>query len=170
MLSRKRLFFAQPKLQGMRPFDSLSGGMQAPAKEFTMQKILALTALFVAAPLLAASADEGDKTAPKAPYVHSVIFYLKKDTAPAKRDAMIADCHKVLGKVPTVRGIWAGEPAAKGTPDVAVKDYQVGLLVLFENYDGLKTYLDHPEHLKFVEIYGPSIEKVLVYDFADKAK
>jgi hypothetical protein len=134
-----------------------------------MRKIMLTATLAVLLSMLIAHADEGDKTPAKAPYVHSVIVYLKKDTPPAKREALIADCHKVLGKIPTVRGLWAGEPAAKGSPD-AVKDFQVGLLVLFDNYDGLKTYLDHPDHLKFVETYLPLAEKIQVYDYTDKGK
>jgi hypothetical protein len=136
-----------------------------------MRKFVLMATLALTMPVFVASADEGDKTgAPKAPYVHAVVFYLKKDTPPAKREAMIADCHKVLGKIPSVRGIWVGEPAAKGTPDIGVKDFSVGLLVLFDNDDGLKTYLDHPEHLKFVETYLPLVEKVAAYDFMDKSK
>ena len=103
-------------------------------------------------------------------YVHNVIFYLKKDTPPAKIESMLSDCHTILGKIPTVRGLWVGRPAAQATPDVAVKDYQAGLTILFDNYDGLKSYLDHPTHLKFVETYSPSIEKVLVYDFQNQMK
>jgi Stress responsive A/B Barrel Domain len=104
------------------------------------------------------------------PYVHTVVFYLKKDTPPAKVEAMIADCHSVLGKIPTVRSLWVGRPAAKGSPELAIKDYNVALVILFDNYEGLKTYIDHPNHVKLVETYSPSFEKVLVYDFENQAK
>jgi hypothetical protein len=139
-------------------------------RKIVVTVVLALMA-WLAVPVPGGWADQGDP--PKSaqpPYVHSVIFYLKKDTPAAKREELIADCHKVLGKIPSVRGIWVGQPAAKGTPDFAVKDFHVGLLVLFDNYEGLKTYLEHPIHLKFVEMYSPHIEKVLVYDFMNKAK
>jgi hypothetical protein len=134
-----------------------------------MRKIVLTALMTLTVPVLIAHADEGDKTPKKAPYVHSVIFYLKKDTPPAKREAMIADCHKMLEKIPTVRGLLVGEPAEKGT-EIAVKDYSIGLLVLFDDYDGLKTYADHKDHLKFVEMYLPLCEKVVVYDFMDKTK
>jgi hypothetical protein len=131
--------------------------------------LTATLALLVTAVIASADEGKGDKTPSKAPFVHPVIFYLKKDTPAAKREALIADCHKMLAKIPSVRGLWAGEPAAKSTPE-AVKDFQVGLLVLFDNAEGLKAYLEHPDHLKFVEIYLPLIEKIQVYDFVDKAK
>jgi len=140
-------------------------------RKIVVMATLALTA-WLAVPLWAGRAEESAQP-PKTgqpPYVHSVVFYLKKDTPPAKVGAMITDCHDVLGKIPTVRGLWAGRPADRATPDKAVKDYQVGLVVLFDNYDGLRAYLDHPTHLKLVETYSPLFEKVLVYDFENQAK
>jgi hypothetical protein len=98
------------------------------------------------------------------------VFYLKKDTPPAKVEAMIADCHGMLAKIPTVRGLWAGRPADKASPNLAVKDYHVALVILFDNYDGFTTYADHPTHLKLVETYSPLFDKVLVYDFENQAK
>jgi hypothetical protein len=111
------------------------------------------------------AADKAD-----APYVHAVIFYLKKDAPKDEAKALIADASELLAKIPSVRSIKAGVPADKSTPKFAVTDYQVGLLVLFDNYDGLKTYIDHPLHQKYVEKHEKHIEKVLVYDFLNQAK
>ena len=58
----------------------------------------------------------------------------------------------------------AGKPAEKATP-VAVKDYQVGLLVRFDDAEGLHTYLDHPLHKEYVSAHEKNLDKVLVYDF-----
>lgn len=69
-----------------------------------------------------------------------------------------------------MKGIRIGHPAEKATPDVAVKDYQVGLLVLFDDYEGLKTYLDHPQHVKYVDKHLKHVDKVLVYDFVQGSK
>lgn len=107
-----------------------------------------------------------------APYVHVVIFRMKKD---APKDAIkkaIADCHELLTKVPAVRSVRAGRPAAKGTPDVPKMHYDFALLVLLDNEDGLKAYLKHPWHLKFVARHGPSfdMEKLQVFDFMNESK
>lgn len=103
-----------------------------------------------------------------APYVHAVIFYLKKD-APKKADErMIEDAHKLLAKIPSVRSVRAGHPAAKHTPKIAVTDYQVGLLVIFDDADGLHTYIDHELHTEYVKRHEKHVEKVLVYDFVDR--
>jgi hypothetical protein len=105
-----------------------------------------------------------------APYVHAVVFYLKKDAPKNADEQIIADCHKLLAKIPSVRRLSAGRPAAEATPNVAVTDYQVGLLVLFDDFAGLKTYLDHPLHTQFLERNGAHIQRVHVYDFLNQAK
>ena len=104
----------------------------------------------------------------EAGYVHTVILYVKKDAPKNLADAMIADAHKLLAKIPSVRSIKAGRPAEKHTPNVAVTDYTVGLLVMFDNYEGLKAYDEHPLHKQYVEKHLPHIEKVLVYDFMNQ--
>ncbi len=111
-----------------------------------------------------------EKDAKGGNFVHTVIFYLKKDAPKEEAKALVTDAHAILTKIPTVRGVKAGPPSPKSTPGVGVTDYTVGLLVLFDDAEGLKTYLDHPEHLKYVEKHKKYIEKVLVYDFVDPGK
>jgi hypothetical protein len=114
-----------------------------------------------------------DKAAPRtAPYVHVVIFHLKKDAPTGTADALIADAFEILAKIPSVRGIQAGKPADKATPDFARKDYQVGLVVLFDNFEGLETYLKHPLHLKYVDKHLKYIDetRLAVYDFLNQKK
>jgi hypothetical protein len=105
-------------------------------------------------------------------YVHTVIFYLNKDAPKDAASDMIADAHELLAKIPSVREVRAGRPAEKATPTFAKNDYQVGLLVLFDDADGLKTYLEHPLHLKYVEKHLKHVDekKLLVYDFVNQAK
>jgi hypothetical protein len=100
-------------------------------------------------------------------YVHTVIFYLKKDAPAGAADGLIADAHKLLAKVPSVKVIRAGKPAEKATPNLAVKDYHVALLVLFDDYDGLKAYDEHPLHKEYVQKHIPHMERVVVYDFVN---
>jgi stress responsive alpha/beta barrel protein len=111
-----------------------------------------------------------NKGTAKAPYVHAVIFHFKKDSPKDAAENAIADAHKLLAKIPTVRGVWAGPPAEKSTPKFVVKDYDVGLLVLFDNYEGLQEYLDHALHTEYVEKHAKHFEKVTVYDFMNQNK
>jgi hypothetical protein len=101
----------------------------------------------------------------RAPYVHAVMFYLKKDAPTSEVDSLLKDSGALLGKIPSVKALWFGKPAKQATPDVAAKDYHVGLLVLFDDYKGLKEYLDHPLHQKFLDRHKQYWDKTPVYDF-----
>lgn len=103
----------------------------------------------------------------EAPYVHVVLFYLKSDAPEKEADALVRDCHQLLGKIPSVRHVWAGPPAKQATPDVAQQDFHVALIVLFDNYNDLKKYLDHPLHKQFVEKHNRYVERVIVHDFQE---
>jgi hypothetical protein len=133
-------------------------------------RTLILLALLAGIALTGALALPAHAQKADAPYVHAVIFYLKKDAPKDEAKALIADAFELLAKIPSVRLIKAGPPAAMSTPKFATTDYQVGLLVLFDNFDGLKTYLDHPLHTKYVEKHEKHLEKVLVYDFLNQPK
>ncbi len=137
--------------------------------------VVALTVFGLVALLGAVNAgqgDEGDKKKVKVrpPYVHAVIFYLKKDAPKDTVEKAIADCHTLLAKIPTVRGVWAGRPAEKSTPKFAAKDYDFALLVLFDNYEGLQEYIDHKLHIEYVERHGKHFDRVSVFDFANQKK
>jgi len=49
-----------------------------------------------------------------------------------------------------------------------VSGYQVGLLVLFDDFNGLKRYLEHALHEEFVNRNGKHWDRVPVYDFINK--
>jgi hypothetical protein len=114
-------------------------------------------------------AEKKETSAKEAPLAHVVIFQLKKDAGPEATENLIADSHEMLEKIPTVRGLKVGRPTEKKEANSA-KEYQVGLLVLFDDQEGLKTYAGHEEHLKFVKKHGKNFDKVVVYDFINSAK
>jgi hypothetical protein len=113
-----------------------------------------------------------DKAAAKPAFTHVVVFYLTKDAPKEEADALIADCHAMLSKISTVRDLKAGKPSDKGAPMVSRTDYHVGLLVLFDNADGMKAYLDDKLHQDFITKHGKYIDrdKLIVLDFQDQAK
>jgi hypothetical protein len=120
-------------------------------------------------------ADDKKDTKPEkalANYVHVVVFTVKKDAPKDAVSSAIADCHELLANIPSVRGLKVGRPAEKATPNVAKKDYDFALVVQFENADGLMTYLEHPQHKKFLEKHGKhfDLEKLQVFDFSDEKR
>jgi hypothetical protein len=121
--------------------------------------------------LTATAARAEEKTGAAAPLVHTVIFYLKADAPSGTADEIVADCHEMLAKIPTVRLLKAGRPL-EGSSGTAKKDYAVGLVILFDDAAGLKTYADHPQHRKFVGKYLSKFDasKFALYDFLDAKK
>jgi hypothetical protein len=140
------------------------------------RRLSLLAALVLGCTVLASAARAADqKSSAKsgaAPFVHAVIFHLKDGAPKGEVDALVADAHKLLAKISTVRGLWVGRPAEMATPKVARK-FDVGLLVLFDDAEGLKKYLDDPLHKEYVEKHLKYVdeEKLAVFDFVnDKGK
>ncbi len=100
----------------------------------------------------------------KTPYLHTVIVKMKKDATAAQTKALLDDIPTMLGKIPTVKGLWYGQRAEQASPEFAVKEFDIGLAILFDNYDGLIRYLDHPMHKAFLDKHVKNIEAPLVYD------
>ena len=125
--------------------------------------------------LLAASAQAEEKIGKAKStggYVHAVIFTLKKDAPATAVDEVIADCHKMLAKIASVRAVKAGRPAKTGTDEKLKKPFDVGLLVLCDDAAGLRAYIDDPLHKEFVAKYGKyfDMEQLQVFDFEDAKK
>lgn len=121
--------------------------------------------------------DEGPKinkgsveASAKPPYVHTVVFYMKKDAPKDEVENLIADAHRLLAKVPSVREFRIGRPAEKGTPNLAVTDFNVSFMMLFDDYAGLQEYLEHKLHVEFREKHAKHAERILVYDFVNQMK
>lgn len=104
------------------------------------------------------------------PYVHTVVFYLKEDAPKDEAEKIIGDAHGLLAKIPAVKGLWIGRPADQATPKLAVTDYHVAWVLLFDDYAGLQEYLDHKLHLEFREKHAKHAERVLIYDFINQKK
>ena len=71
-----------------------------------------------------------------------------------------------------MRALKVGRPAPEdqSTPKVSLHDYDIALTVLFDDAAGLKTYLEHETHLKFVHAHEKNFDTVQVFDFIDQQK
>jgi|SRR5262245_53076020 len=99
--------------------------------------------------------------------VHVVVLKLKPDEETSEVQSVIDDTYSQLSKIKTVRGVWAGKPASKATPD-ANTDYTVALVFVFDDAAGLQAYLKDPIHDKFADKHLKKWETPLVYDFEPK--
>jgi hypothetical protein len=133
--------------------------------------VVALVALTAGGEPAARREAPGAKKGDTGGLVHVVFFTMKKDAPKGAVEEVIADCHKVLGKIPAVRSVRAGRPSPKGEK-LAQKDYDVGLLILVDDADGLQAYLEHPLHVEFVKkhIKHFDIKRLRIFDFIDEKK
>ena len=99
--------------------------------------------------------------------VHVVVLKLKSDSPSGEAQAVIDDTYAQLSKIKSVRGVWAGKPSAKATPDSAA-DYTVAAVFVFDDAAGLKAYQNDPIHTKFVDKHLKKWETPVVYDFTPK--
>jgi len=88
---------------------------------------------------------------------HIVLFKLKDTVEGASREQnasrMVEMLQALKSKIPVVRHLEAGTNVVPS--DAA---YDVAIYSEFDNMDDLKTYANHPEHLKVVEF----VKKVVV--------
>src|SRR5262249_52483026 len=126
----------------------------------------------VAAAAHAQGAKKGKARGGKGNYVHCVIFTLKKGAPDNAVEDAIADCHKLLAKIKSVRSVKAGRPAKEAEEKWVRKDYHFGLLVIVDDHAGLKAYLDDPLHVEFVKKHGKHLDmdKLAIFDFHNQKK
>jgi hypothetical protein len=96
--------------------------------------------------------------------IHVVVLKAKSDTPSSETQLLIDEAYAQLTKIKGVRGLWAGKPAAKATPDASA-DYTVALVLVFDDAAGVKTYLNDPIHVKFADKHLSKWETPVVYDF-----
>jgi hypothetical protein len=140
-----------------------------------MMRCILGVAVLVAVTVVVTPAGRADDKAAgkeKGGYIHVVIFTMKKDAPSGAVDEVIADCHKMLGKISVVRSVKAGRPSKQVAEKVVKTNYDVGLLVTVDDFDGIKAYLEDPLHKEFVKKHGKHFEitKLQVFDFVNEAK
>lgn len=90
---------------------------------------------------------------------HIVLFKLNDDSAEA-RQPMIDALAGLADAVPTVRSLQVG---ANVVPQA--RAFHVGLVVTFDDREGLDTYSAHPAHVGFVKEYRSLWADVASVDF-----
>lgn len=98
-------------------------------------------------------------------FVHVVYFWLNEGTPDSARQQLAVDCETYLGKIPSVRHLWAGGPAMTPRP-VVDNSYDVGLCVVLDDAAGHDVYQEHPLHKEFIARNKPHWKRVQIYDFA----
>ncbi len=96
---------------------------------------------------------------------HIVMFAFKEDAPAGKVDEVVAAFAALPDKIDTIVDFEHGT-------DVSVENRAQGFthcfVVTFKDQAGLDAYLPHAAHQEFVQLVGPVMEKVLVFDYWSK--
>lgn len=98
--------------------------------------------------------------------IHHVFFWLKNPDSKEDLEKLLAGL-RTLEKIPTIKKLHIGVPAATEKRDVVDSSYSASELMFFDDTAGQKVYQDHPIHQKFIQDCGHLWEKVIVYDSMD---
>jgi len=100
----------------------------------------------------------------KSPHlVHDVYFTLNDDSE-AGRAKLVDDCYKYLSNHPGVVFFAAGELVESHKREVNVRDWDVGLHIVFKTKDHHDRYQEAADHHKFIELNQDNWSSVRVFD------
>lgn len=99
--------------------------------------------------------------------IHNVYFNLK-DGTPENTQKLIDACYKYLKDHPGVVFFAAGPVVPELDRPVNVRDFNVGLHVVFKTKKDHDVYQTAEQHLKFIEENKPTWDKVRVFDTYSK--
>jgi hypothetical protein len=100
--------------------------------------------------------------------IHVVYFWLTDDAPAGEATKLAESCRTLLGKIPTVRQLWAGGPADTPKREKIDASYAVGLIVVLDDAGrSHDVYQEHPLHKEFIERHQRYWKKVQIYDSSD---
>jgi hypothetical protein len=91
---------------------------------------------------------------------HLVFFNLKDGVSAEDRQALMEGLRTLPGQIPEIKYLACGEDFSGRS-----KGHEIGLVVRFENRDGLNIYQPHPAHLNFVNSFKHLWIDVTALDF-----
>ncbi len=105
---------------------------------------------------------------PARPARISHVVFLKLED-PSRRAELLADCDAMLPGIPGVESYAAGRHLDVGRDSVD-GDYDVGLYIGFETETDYAGYVEHPDHVAFVEQWKPALAWLRVHDIVDETE
>ena len=94
---------------------------------------------------------------------HNVYFTLK-DNSPSARQALVDACKKYLTVQPGIVYFACGVLEPELARDVNVRDFDVGLHIVFADRASHDAYQDDPTHIRFIEENKGNWTQVRVFD------
>lgn len=98
---------------------------------------------------------------------HVVLFEPKPTTSTAERDGFLDLMRVAFSEIETVRRSFVGLRQKLGISYEAVigdTAYSYASVVEFDDVEGLKTYLEHPLHVKVGQLFWQYCDKTMILD------
>ena len=93
---------------------------------------------------------------------HAVFFKFKDDAPSDDIEAVVDAFADLPSKIDAIKAFeWGTNNSPEGKND----GFTHCFMVTFDSEEGREAYLPHPDHLKFVEVLKPVLDKVRVLDF-----
>lgn len=99
-----------------------------------------------------------------APLIHLVFIQLHD---PSQVEDLLADCDRLLPGIPGVVSYAAGRHLDIGRQNID-SDYDLALVVGFEDEDAYQGYVVHPDHVNLVNAWKERFRQLMVRDFDDR--
>ena len=93
---------------------------------------------------------------------HAVFFKFKDDADPAAVNKVEEAFAALPSKIDAIK---AFEWGVNNSPESNDDGFTHCFMVTFDSEEGREAYLPHPDHLAFVEVLKPVLDKVRVLDF-----
>ena len=122
--------------------------------------ILALTAIVV----LSGCGNPLAREETKGPALSHDVYFTLKDNSEAAKARLVAACYQYLRDHPGVTFFAAGEIVGSHAREVNVRDWDVGLHVVFASKEHHDLYQKAADHLQFIEENQQNWKAVRVFD------
>ncbi len=99
---------------------------------------------------------------------HVVLFKPQAPLSPLQQQAILDALTTAASRCPTVRGCRVGRRILHGLPgyEAAMReDYEFALLLDFDDVEGLRAYLTHPDHARLGDVFTSGASAALAYDY-----
>jgi hypothetical protein len=94
------------------------------------------------------------------PLVHVVLIRLSD---PTRAPELVREARAGLARIPSVVGLQVGGPVDIGREGVDL-DFDVGIVVGFDDEAGYLAYLEHPDHVALVQAWKPRWSAIRIVD------
>jgi hypothetical protein len=114
------------------------------------------------------AAKSKPKQEQSAPVLRHVVLFKFKDTSTPEQVKVVQQAFSALpGKINTIQDY---EWGTNVSPENLAQGFTHCFMVTFKNEADRDGYLPHPAHKEFVNVLGPHLDKVLVFDFIGNKK